>query len=152
MYTVLRGPTRIPRRENHESRKSPWPSTGEPFTRLARVTNDVRRYERFTGREGTGDPRRVRLKRRAVGFVVACPTRIRPRFRVIALLVDATTKPRTWYNENENPLGFRLYETQVKKIVKVQSMLRAFITKRKIAPQLMKQQSGNENTLIQSLN
>ncbi|XP_050526951.1 neither inactivation nor afterpotential protein C [Daktulosphaira vitifoliae] len=36
----------------------------------------------------------------------------------------------------------RLYEIQVKKVIKVQSMLRSFITKRKIAPQLAKQQSG----------
>uniref|UniRef100_A0A2S2R2K6 Neither inactivation nor afterpotential protein C n=1 Tax=Sipha flava TaxID=143950 RepID=A0A2S2R2K6_9HEMI len=48
---------------------------------------------------------------------------------------------------NEEYLS-RLYETQVKKVVKVQSMLRAFITKRKMAPQLLKQQSGNDDTLI----
>ncbi|CAH1732570.1 unnamed protein product [Aphis gossypii] len=44
---------------------------------------------------------------------------------------------------NEEYLS-RLYETQVKKVIKVQSMLRAFITKRKIAPQLIKQQSANK--------
>ncbi|CAI6355450.1 unnamed protein product [Macrosiphum euphorbiae] len=44
---------------------------------------------------------------------------------------------------NEEYLS-RLYETQVKKVVKVQSMLRAFITKRKIQPQLIKQQSANK--------
>ncbi|XP_050438811.1 neither inactivation nor afterpotential protein C isoform X2 [Adelges cooleyi] len=33
----------------------------------------------------------------------------------------------------------RLYETQVKKVIKVQSMLRTFITKRKMAPHLTKQ-------------
>lgn len=47
--------------------------------------------------------------------------------------------------------SYRLYETQVKKVIKVQSMLRAFITKRKMAPQLLKQQSGNiDDVLIES--
>lgn len=51
---------------------------------------------------------------------------------------------------NDVKFVFRLYETEVKKVIKVQSMLRAFITKKKMAPKLLKQQSGNDDVLVQS--
>lgn len=40
--------------------------------------------------------------------------------------------------------NFRLYETQVKKIIKVQSMMRAFLAKRNVASKLksIRQESG----------
>lgn len=37
----------------------------------------------------------------------------------------------------------RLYETQVKKIVKVQSMMRAFLAKRNVAGKLLKQRQDS---------
>lgn len=50
-----------------------------------------------------------------------------------------------WKNKNQYYFCFRLYETQVKKIVKVQCMMRTFLARKRVAPKLASRQASRDS-------